>query len=97
MAVANAHGGQGVDGAPLTKVRVPALRVGESAMSRAELLDEFLSLNGLAQRWSCSRSTALRICKRRSVPVFYLSGEPRGLVRIRLEDIVKLEQAAKAT
>ncbi len=46
-----------------------------------------LSLSDLVHRWSCSRSTAQRICERKKIPVFYLSGQPRGLIRFRLRDI----------
>ena len=57
---------------------------------------QFVSLNDLASRWSCSRSTAQRICARKNIPTFYLSGQPRGLIRFRLRDIEALEKEASA-
>ena len=63
---------------------------------RGRKQEEFVSLNDLACRWSCSRSTAQRICERKALPTFYLSGEPRGLVRFRLRDIEQLEASARS-
>ncbi len=56
--------------------------------------NRLLSLTDLVHRWSCSRSTAQRICAQKNIPVFHLSGQPRGLIRFRLRDIEALEKAA---
>lgn len=52
-----------------------------------------MSPNELADRWSVSRPTVMRICKEAGIPWVFLSAAKGGTRRVRLADVVAHEEA----
>ncbi len=61
---------------------------------KAQPLEALYSLNDIADRWRCGRSTARRILQRHSAVAIYLSGVERGIVRFRQADVESIEKKA---
>ena len=55
----------------------------------------FLSPRHLAERWSCSRTTAQRIAARAGITRFYLGEGRNGMVRYPLKEVIAYEEARR--
>jgi len=55
----------------------------------------FVRLDAIAARWGCHRSTASRILRLASVPVYLLGSKTRGIVRYLHSDIEAFERSRR--
>lgn len=53
---------------------------------------EFVSPSALAKRWACSRSSVDRIARRAGFTRVLLGAGRNGLVRFRLDEVLRFEQ-----
>lgn len=67
-------------------------RMNNSNNTRAD--DRLLGVNEIAGRWSCSRSTAVRILDEQGIAAVFLTRAKRGIRRHRLADILRVEASS---
>jgi hypothetical protein len=58
---------------------------------------QLISIRGVSERWSCSRSTVRRTLRRHGVSPVFLNGVAKnGLLRFDIADIDRIEKASQA-